>query len=608
MNTRIQRVFSICLVLITGIALTWLWLAGLEQQKALAAGTATILYVDSENSCGGNLPCYTHPQLAVDAASDGDVIKINGSGNYPQDFTRDGHDQIIYISKTLTLVGGYDSTFTEPQNYMFKVPIMPVSGARGIYIDNNATVTLRYFYFYGASGQAGSALYVDHANVTLQDSNFVENTGPYCAAFWMQNGVMVVDNIDFYLNQATSGSAAAMCIDWAAPGSRISRSRFSNNIANSHGAISATSSDLSIERSYFLENSAISGSAGALSLMDGMYTSTNNVYIRNYAAASPTVIDAYNASFHMLHNTINGDYYTQALIDISNGTDLYLRNNILMNSEIGIDVGDEAHLMGDHSIFYIINTPAMTSGAGTIAMTLVYTNDPGLQSPSAYQILPDSFAEGKAQDVGMNVDYDGAFRPLGTGPDIGASEAPEPFEVDSSTNNSAIFEDPDGMTTTVAISVGAITNDLVLFYTPLVEPGHEFSKTADFGGRAFDLSPGVSNNAIKSRLFLPMALKDGLPKSAPALGLPPALPSKAPGWAQAFIFNQPILITLDYREEDVIGFDENNMLLYYYDDLSDAWLDAATSCTTPLPYIRDTVNNHLGVYICHLSRFGVGGR
>jgi len=38
--------------------------------------TAATLYVDAAGSCGGNLPCYLHPQLAVNAANADDTIRV----------------------------------------------------------------------------------------------------------------------------------------------------------------------------------------------------------------------------------------------------------------------------------------------------------------------------------------------------------------------------------------------------------------------------------------------------------------------------------------------------------------------------------------------------
>jgi len=78
----------------------------------------SILYVAPGADCGGVERCYAHPQHAVDAASEGDVVKV-ASGIYTGVQGRTapvGYEgpsvltQIAYISKTLTLRGGYTTT------------------------------------------------------------------------------------------------------------------------------------------------------------------------------------------------------------------------------------------------------------------------------------------------------------------------------------------------------------------------------------------------------------------------------------------------------------------------------------------------------------------
>jgi len=66
--------------------------------------TSTLLYVEPLGSCGGNTPCYSTIQAAIDAASSGKTIKIAG-GSYDEALT-------LSSSKDLTLQGGWDSTFT----------------------------------------------------------------------------------------------------------------------------------------------------------------------------------------------------------------------------------------------------------------------------------------------------------------------------------------------------------------------------------------------------------------------------------------------------------------------------------------------------------------
>ena len=61
-------------------------------------------YVNKDDdTCGGKTPCYTSIQEAVEAATDGTIIKVV-QGNYGEDVT-------LTTNKTLILQGGYDSTF-----------------------------------------------------------------------------------------------------------------------------------------------------------------------------------------------------------------------------------------------------------------------------------------------------------------------------------------------------------------------------------------------------------------------------------------------------------------------------------------------------------------
>ena len=68
------------------------------------ASTGTTIYVDSSGSCGGNTPCYTTIQAAVNAASTGTTIKIL-QGNYSENVT-------LSTSKQVTLSGGWNTSYT----------------------------------------------------------------------------------------------------------------------------------------------------------------------------------------------------------------------------------------------------------------------------------------------------------------------------------------------------------------------------------------------------------------------------------------------------------------------------------------------------------------
>jgi len=61
-------------------------------------------HVDPSSSCGGNTPCYTTIQAAVNAASTGATIKIL-QGNYSENV-------LLSTSKQITLSGGWNTSYT----------------------------------------------------------------------------------------------------------------------------------------------------------------------------------------------------------------------------------------------------------------------------------------------------------------------------------------------------------------------------------------------------------------------------------------------------------------------------------------------------------------
>ena len=103
-------VFSLGLALLfTGGVLAMLGASEGTLSPVLAQGPDgdSVYYVALDGACGGNTPCYTTVQAAVDAVDDpGDEIRV-ATGVYTGVQTRAGFDQIAYISKSLTLRGGY---------------------------------------------------------------------------------------------------------------------------------------------------------------------------------------------------------------------------------------------------------------------------------------------------------------------------------------------------------------------------------------------------------------------------------------------------------------------------------------------------------------------
>jgi len=83
--------------------------------------TSSVLYVDPLGTCGGNTPCYTTIQDAVNAAPDNATIKI-AEGNY---------DELLTLNTNGTIVfqGGWDSEFTtQSSNATIRAPMVLSDG------------------------------------------------------------------------------------------------------------------------------------------------------------------------------------------------------------------------------------------------------------------------------------------------------------------------------------------------------------------------------------------------------------------------------------------------------------------------------------------------
>jgi hypothetical protein len=115
------------------------------------AGTAALLFLlrgpapahaDSPHhvasDCTGvPTPCHTTIQAAVDAADPGDEIRVE-QGHYTGVHLRAGALQVVYISKTVTIRGGYDNGFQ--QSFPLTQPtVVDAEGTgRVIYIDGSS--------------------------------------------------------------------------------------------------------------------------------------------------------------------------------------------------------------------------------------------------------------------------------------------------------------------------------------------------------------------------------------------------------------------------------------------------------------------------------------
>ena len=170
---------SLTIPLIALVAL-WLILGGFTTQ----AQGATTHYVAPGGDCGEASPCYIAIQAAVDAAAPGDEIHV-ATGTYTGVNNYGGLAQVVYISKTLTLRGGYTTTNWVVSDPDANPTTLDAEGqGRVLYITGDISPTIEELCITGGNawrvgggwaGDAGGGVYVNNATATISDCRVFSN-------------------------------------------------------------------------------------------------------------------------------------------------------------------------------------------------------------------------------------------------------------------------------------------------------------------------------------------------------------------------------------------------------------------------------------------------
>lgn len=139
--------------------------------------------------------------------------------------------------------------------------------------------------------------------------------------------------------------------------------------------------------------------------------------------------------------------------------------------------------------------------------------------------------------------------------------------LDPGTETRSVYTDTLGNPTIIEASAGAVTESIVLEYTPVdnIAVPSGFSVV----GQMFELDAYDQGQFIEA----------------------------------GYSFAAPVTITVHYSNSQIIGLDENSLLIERWDEDAQMWVDAACGL-----YDRHLEENWLAVPICHLSRFALVGQ
>ncbi len=195
------------------------------------------------------------------------------------------------------------------------------------------------------------------------------------------------------------------------------------------------------------------------------------------------------------------------------------------------------------------STPTITTPSGVWMEKVVVTAEMGYTGPltNVVQVTTDEGATGTSTSI--------------------VTVAEELIVAEPGRAETIVVTSTDGLTTTVEVPSDAVTESTQLAYTTVPTiTGSPFG--FGFAGHAFNLDAYRNGDQIAG-----------------------------------FTFSVPITITLHYTETDVVGLNEDMLVLEYWHDSTGVWEDAACG-----PYDRHPDENWLAVPVSHLSRFALFGR
>jgi hypothetical protein len=295
-----------------GLALLAVWAMSSKNSTVDAASPAELHVCPTD--CA-----YSSIQDAVDAASDGDTIKV-AAGTYDTVVTLGTYTQVVIIYKSVTIQGGYTTAFTEPPDPAGNPTILDAQGqgrviaATGELTSINPTIAGLHITggdasgFGGAvaGGDAGGGVYALGAAVTISDCTIYSNTASTVGrglggGVYAYSGTITLAGNTVSNNTASTagqGYGGGVCAESAAI--TLTGNTVSNNTASTAsvidgkgvgGGICVLSGQATLSGNAVQGNTADTGKrglGGGIALADGDFALSGNIVQSNTASAAGT--------------------------------------------------------------------------------------------------------------------------------------------------------------------------------------------------------------------------------------------------------------------------------------------------------------------------------
>jgi predicted outer membrane repeat protein len=351
------------------VGLTFLAAVMTMLQPHLLLAQADVCFVSVNNS---SITDYSSAdaaavQAAVDAASPDDLLKIAGTCAGVN--ATNGITQTVYISKSLTLRGGYTPSdwSQSPDPETFLTTLDAVRNGRVVALADNITVTLDSLTITGGDYRGlGGGIYNHSSTLTITNTRVISN--------------IVRVEIE---GEDDGGRGGGLGNETGTI--TIYNSEFEDNWAQQHGgAIKHFDGQLSIDNSEFTLNTVQNGDGGALDTGDSestVVTITNSIFTNNKVGDDGGAIWIGNdASLTVSDSTFSNNEATDkggAIICTGRCAlridDSMIANNVAQNSGGGLYASWSTHVYASNSTIsgnqVLTSTETLENGGGAFKIT-----------------------------------------------------------------------------------------------------------------------------------------------------------------------------------------------------------------------------------------------
>jgi hypothetical protein len=443
---------------ICALATLGTWAAGTAPAAAALPGQRQVLVAPRSelHVCPAGPPTcdYASIQAAVDAAGTADMIKV-AAGSYTDIHFREGVPQVVYISKTVTIAGGYTtSDWTTPDPAANSTVLDAQAEGRVVYITGTIAPVLQGLQITGGDATglgggpwsydgAGGGIYVVSATATISNCEIHGNVGGRLGwggggGLYLWQSPSTLANSHIYQNAAgqSAGSLAeggGLVISQG--DATVTGNLFSANVANDSagdgigGAIYLEEGTSLLRDNIFRDNSAsAAGSGDGGAIFAGFADNSlyvNTVLVDNHGGAAG---DSRGGGFYaevssprLLHTTIHSNTGGDDSGVFADGSTMALTNTILVSQSVGITLtfNSAATLNGvlwfGNGLNYGDDGTSIFTITGEISGTPLFLTD-------GYHVMTGSLAIDNGVDSGDPADIDGQARPYHAGYDLGADE------------------------------------------------------------------------------------------------------------------------------------------------------------------------------------------